>query len=92
MKLIHLLTAVAMTTALPSLRAAEPAVQPYPLTTCVISGEKLGEMGKPVVVVYEGQEVKLCCGGCKAQFEKDPAAVVKKINAAVNSKSSGGAN
>jgi len=45
----------------------------YPLKTCVISGEKLGEMGTPYVFQHEGTEVRLCCAGCKATFEKDPA-------------------
>ena len=51
----------------------------YPLTTCVVSGDKLGEMGKPYVFVYQGQEVKLCCSGCKKDFDKDPAKYLKKI-------------
>ena len=45
----------------------------YPLKTCVVSGEKLGEMGAPYVFKYEGPEVKLCCSGCKAKFDKNPA-------------------
>ncbi len=57
------------------------AIPPKPdkLTTCPVSGEKLGEMGKPYVFVYQGQEVKLCCSGCKKDFDKDPAKYVKKI-------------
>ncbi|MEI9961181.1 MAG: hypothetical protein WDM76_08680 [Limisphaerales bacterium] len=47
--------------------------KPYLLKTCPISGEKLGEMGKPYAFVYQGQEVKLCCQGCKADFDKNPA-------------------
>jgi len=45
----------------------------YPLKTCVISGEKLGEMGAPYVFKYEGTEVRLCCPSCKAKFDKNPA-------------------
>ena len=57
------------------------AIKPKPdlLTTCPVSGDKLGEMGKPLVFVYQGQEVKLCCGGCKSTFDKDPAKYIKKI-------------
>jgi len=40
------------------------------LTTCPVSGDKLGEMGKPLIFVYQGQEIKLCCGGCKKDFDK----------------------
>jgi len=54
-------------------------VKPDPMTTCPVSGEKLGEMGKPMVFVYQGQEVKLCCTGCKKDFDKDPAKYLKKI-------------
>lgn len=52
------------------------------LKTCPVSGEKLGEMGKPVVFAYKGQEVKLCCKGCKKDFDKDPAKYLKLIRAA----------
>ena len=72
-------------------RAADTA-KPYALNTCVFSGEKLGEMGKPLSEVYEGQEIKFCCKDCKKTFDKDPAAGLKKYQAAVASKSSGGAH
>ena len=53
------------------------------LKTCPVSGDKLGaDMGKPYVFVYEGQEVKLCCSMCKADFKKDPAKYIAKIRAA----------
>jgi YHS domain-containing protein len=52
---------------------------PYPLKTCPVSDEKLGEMGKPDVFVYQGQEIKFCCPDCKADFLKDPAKYLKKI-------------
>jgi YHS domain-containing protein len=52
------------------------------MTTCPVSGDKLGEMGKPYVLEYKGQEVKLCCKSCKKDFDKDPAKYIKKIRAA----------
>jgi YHS domain-containing protein len=53
------------------------------LTTCPVSGEKLnGDMGKPHVFVYKGQEVKLCCPGCKKDFDKNPDKYMKLIRAA----------
>ena len=63
---------------------AEDKKQPIPdkMTTCPVSGEKLGEMGKPYVLEYQGREVKLCCPDCKKDFEKDPAKYIKKIEAA----------
>jgi hypothetical protein len=54
----------------------------YPLTTCVVSGEKLGEMGAPHVFTHEGREVKLCCKSCLKDFNKEPAKFVKKIETA----------
>jgi YHS domain-containing protein len=59
---------------------AAKKVKPYPLTTCVVSGEKLGgDMGDPYVFVQDGQEVKLCCKSCLKDFKKDPAKYLKKI-------------
>jgi YHS domain-containing protein len=54
----------------------------YPLGTCVVTGEKLGEMGDPVNYVYQGHLVRFCCSGCIRSFEKDPASYLKKIAAA----------
>ena len=62
--------------------AAEPTTKPakpYPLHTCVVTDEDLGDMGTPVVITHEGQEVKFCCGGCVKKFKKDPATYMKKI-------------
>ena len=58
------------------------AVKPYTLDKCVVSGEKLGEMGKPYVFTHEGREIKLCCKSCLKDFKKDPAKYVKKIEEA----------
>ena len=52
------------------------------LETCPVSGDKLGEMGKPFVFVFQGQEVKLCCKNCKKDFDKDPAKYMQKIRSA----------
>lgn len=55
------------------------AAKSYPLGTCIVSGDKLGEMGKPVVFEYKGQEIKLCCKDCRKDFDKDPAKYLKKL-------------
>jgi YHS domain-containing protein len=53
------------------------------LKTCPVSGDKLGaDMGEPFVFVYKGQEVKLCCKGCKKDFDKNPDKYMKLIRAA----------
>jgi hypothetical protein len=74
------MTAAATGSAGGSDSTAVAAVVPYPLTTCIISGEKLGGMGDPVVKVYNGRQVKFCCNGCVATFEKDLAGNFKKID------------
>lgn len=51
----------------------------YPLQTCVVSGEKLGEMGKPYIFTSQGTEVHLCCKDCQAKFDKNPAKYLAKI-------------
>ena len=63
-------------------KKAEKKLKPYPLKTCVVSGEKLGEMGDPYVWEYEGREIKFCCKGCVKDFKKDPAKYIKMIEEA----------
>lgn len=58
------------------------AVKPYPLQTCIVSGEKLGEMGEPVVFVKDGQEIKLCCKNCQPKFDAEPAKYLTKLSEA----------
>jgi hypothetical protein len=73
----------------------KPAKDTYPLTTCVVSGEKLGgDMGKPVIFIYKdpkikndpGREVRFCCPDCVKDFKKDPAKYLKKIDDAAKAK------
>jgi YHS domain-containing protein len=57
-------------------------LKPYTLETCVVSGDKLGEMGKPFEYEYKGREIKFCCKNCVKDFNKEPAKYVKKIEEA----------
>ena len=64
----------------------------YPLTTCVVSDEKLGGHGD--VVSYTHKEagkpdrvIRLCCDGCIDDFKKEPAKFLAKLDAAAKSKS-----
>jgi len=59
--------------------AADAKPKPYPFDTCLVDGMKLGSMGDPYVFVYQGQEIKFCCAGCKPDFLKDPEKYMKKI-------------
>ena len=63
----------------PAASAAKTAAKPYPLDVCIVSGEKLGGMGTPVSFVHEGQEIKLCCKSCRADFDKEPAKFLAKL-------------
>ncbi len=91
MKLCNFIAGLAVAAALvtaASLRADDstnsPASKPipYPLNTCPVSGDKLGEMGPPYVFVYQGQEIKFCCPDCKKDFLKDPQKYLNQIKAA----------
>lgn len=63
----------------------------YPLDTCVVSGDKLGEMGAPVEYVHRepgkpDRLVLFCCKDCAKDFKKDPAKYLKKIDEAAAAK------
>jgi YHS domain-containing protein len=51
------------------------------VSTCPVSGEKLGEMGPPVSIDYQGKKVAFCCDSCIAKFQKDPAKYLAKLPA-----------
>lgn len=55
----------------------------YPLDVCIVSGEKLGGMGDPVVKMIDGREVKFCCNMCVGKYEKDKAKYSKKLDEAI---------
>ncbi|MGA9451713.1 MAG: hypothetical protein WBW41_10290 [Verrucomicrobiia bacterium] len=63
-------------------RADDQKPKPYPLDTCLVCGMKLGDMGKPCVFVYKGQEIKVCDESEKKDFDKDPDKYMKKLAAA----------
>jgi len=69
-------------------KAAEGVPADYPLKTCAVSGESLGEMGKPIKVTHEGTDVYLCCKSCNKDFEKDPAKYTKMVKDAAGAKKS----
>jgi len=77
------------------LAAGDPAPAPtrvgyaWPLPTCVVSGEPLGD--KPVVKVLEdakdpsvnGREVRFCCEKCVSTFEANRAKYLKQADEAI---------
>ena len=48
----------------------KPAPTPDKMTTCPVSGDKLGEMGKPYVFEYKGHEVKVALPGLQKGFRQ----------------------
>lgn len=59
--------------------AANAKAKPYPLKTCLVCDMQLGDMGKPYVFVYKGQEIKVCDKSEKDVFDKDPDKYMKKF-------------
>ena len=53
--------------------------KPFPAAKCLISGEGLDSMGKPYVMVVDGQELKFCCKSCVEDYEKDKVGFMKKV-------------
>ena len=54
--------------------------KPYTLKTCIVTDEAF-DHGKPYTFVHNGQEIKMCCDGCKPDFDKEPAKYLKKLAA-----------
>ena len=54
--------------------ASQRAVQPVEVGNkhCPVSGNKVGEMGPPIKVEYNGKVYNLCCSGCVSSFKSDP--------------------
>jgi hypothetical protein len=84
----HALAILALAAGLAAADAAPatPPAKPYPLDTCIITGDKLGSMGAAVSVIQDGQEVKFCCKGCIKDFNKVPAKYLAKMAEAVKAK------
>lgn len=54
-------------------------VMPYTSDLCIVTDNKLGSMGDPVVKVYGNQEVKFCCRPCVKEFEEDKERFLAKL-------------
>jgi YHS domain-containing protein len=55
----------------------------YPLDTCLVSGKKLGAMGKPVEVIYRNRLVRFCCDRCPTRFQQDVNKYIGQLDQAV---------
>jgi len=54
----------------------------YPLKTCVVTGEELGDVPDRVAYSYDGAEVQFCCPGCAKTFQRDPEKYLAQVRAA----------
>ena len=80
--LLTALTLAALSTSAFAADKKEEKKSDYPLTTCIVSDEKLGSMGKPYVTKIKGREVQLCCDGCEKDLKKNPDKYLKKLDEA----------
>lgn len=57
----------------------------YPRLDCVVSDEEFDseEDGGSIDFVHNGRLVRVCCKGCKREFDRDPAAFHAKLDNAV---------
>jgi len=69
----------------------------YPLTSCVVSEDKLegGDMGPPQDFIYRetgkpDRLVRFCCKDCIKDFKKDPDKFLAALNEAAAKKAKGG--
>jgi YHS domain-containing protein len=60
--------------------AAKP--KPYPLKTCLVTGDDLDDMDDRVSTVYDGQTFQFCCKPCLKKFNKNPGKYVKALEKA----------
>jgi YHS domain-containing protein len=60
-------------------RKAAPKPKPYPLETCLVTGDDLDEMDERVATVYDGQVFEFCCKPCLKKFNKNPGKYVKLL-------------
>jgi YHS domain-containing protein len=65
------------TTSTASVAQNPGVVKPYPLKTCIVMDDALDK--DAYTFVYQGQEIKLCCEGCKDDFNKKPSKYLKKL-------------
>jgi YHS domain-containing protein len=56
-----------------------PKPKPYPLQTCLVTGDGLDDMDERVTTVHEGQTFEFCCKPCLKKFNKNPAKYVKAL-------------
>lgn len=65
---------------LASLTAHEQEIAKAQDMKCIVAGEPLGSMGKPVLVKdVKGHDFLICCEGCEEELRKDPEKYIAKL-------------
>lgn len=64
-----------------SSQAAAPQGDAYPLDTCAVEGEKLGEAA--ILYNYQGRELRFHSKECVAKFEAKPAEFLARVDQAI---------
>lgn len=57
----------------------EAKPKPYPLKTCLVTGDGLDDMDERVTTVYKGQTFEFCCKPCLKKFNKNPEKFLKEL-------------
>jgi rhodanese-related sulfurtransferase len=76
---ITLTVLFALVLAAPAKDAKPKLKKPYLLNTCIVAGNKLGSMGKPVTLVHKGQDVNFCGKACIKKFTAEPKKYLVKL-------------
>jgi YHS domain-containing protein len=53
--------------------------RPSSSSGCEGANDEGFDHGKPYTFVHEGQEIKLCCKDCLADFKKEPSKYLSKL-------------
>jgi YHS domain-containing protein len=64
---------------LSSCSGSNSSAKPYPLSTCLVSGNELGSMGTPITQIYNGQQIKFCCKPCVKKFNDNPQKYLSQL-------------
>ncbi|MBL9141237.1 MAG: hypothetical protein JNK53_05165 [Phycisphaerae bacterium] len=68
----------------PAEKPAAPMIgDPYPFDTCATSGRPVDVKGTPTTRLFDGRELRFCCDGCPAPFEREPAVRFAKLDAKI---------
>jgi Cu(I)/Ag(I) efflux system membrane fusion protein len=67
-----------ITATLASLSPTDRQLAEQQRTCVVLAGSRLGSMGPPLKLTLAGETVFLCCSGCKAAANTDPAKAAAK--------------